>query len=165
MCLAGASPGVGGPAALTRGGSFVDGVGAGPLAVVGGRRPAVTFNFIGFRCASDAPGPLPAQVDDGVRMSRSASNVVITWNMADGALTSQVLRGHVSGLPVGSHVAGERCLIDNTEFNTLTDSELPAMGDGFWYLVRGGNAAGHGSYGFEGLHGVPAAPRISSTCP
>lgn len=165
MCLAGASTDVGGPAALTRGGSFVDGPGAGPLAVVGGRRPSVTFNFLGFRCATNAPGPLPAQVDDGVRVSRSGSSAVLTWNVADGALTSQVLRGKVSGLPVGSHGADERCLIDNTGLNVLTDPELPATGDGFWYLVRGGNEAGKGSYGFEGRHGVPTTPRESATCP
>ena len=165
MCLSGASPFVGGPGALTRGGSFVDGPSAGPLAVVGGRRPAVTFGFIGFRCARNSPGPLPAEVDAGVRVSRSGGNAVLTWNLADGATASQVLRGRVSRLPVGSHVADERCLIDNTRADVLTDPEIPANGDGFWYLVRGQNEAGKGSYGFEEAHGVPVALRASTTCP
>jgi len=51
MCLSGASTAVGGPGALTRGGSFVDRTDAGPLAVVGLIRPSLTFTFIGFRCA------------------------------------------------------------------------------------------------------------------
>ncbi len=51
MCLSGASTAVGGPGALTRGGSFVDDTNAGPLAVLGVFRPSVTFSFIGFRCA------------------------------------------------------------------------------------------------------------------
>lgn len=51
MCLSGASTDVGGPGALMRGGSFVDGPNAGPLTVLGGRRPSLTFSFIGFRCA------------------------------------------------------------------------------------------------------------------
>ena len=51
MCLAGASTAVGGPGALMRGGSFVDGTNAGPLTVLGGRRPSISFSFIGFRCA------------------------------------------------------------------------------------------------------------------
>jgi hypothetical protein len=66
---------------------------------------------------------------------------------------------------VGSHVADERCLIENSEQNALTDSELPAKGDGFWYLVRGENASGKGPYGFEESHGAPTVPRESPTCP
>ena len=165
MCLAGASTEVGGPGALTRGGSFVDGTGAGPLAVVGGRRPAVTSSFIGFRCAADNPGPVPAEVDDSVRVSRTGSDAVIRWSVAAGATASTVLRGHVSGLPVGRPGTDERCLISNSGADTLTDHDVPAGGDAFWYLVRGENAAGSGPYGFEETHGVPVAPRLSSTCP
>ena len=165
MCLAGASTDAGGPGALTRGGSFVDGTGAGPLAVVAGRRPSVTFGFVGFRCAVENAGPLPAEVDNGVRVSRSGSDAVIRWSVAAGATTSAVLRGHVSGLPVGKAGADERCLVSNSAADTLTDPELPASGDGFWYLVRGANELGNGPYGFEGLHGVPGAPRLSATCP
>jgi len=51
MCLTGASTSVGGPGALMRGGSFVDGANAGPLTVLGGRRPSLSFSFMGFRCA------------------------------------------------------------------------------------------------------------------
>jgi len=165
MCLAGASTDVGGPGALTRGGSFVDGTGAGPLAVVAGRRPSVTFSFVGFRCAVENPGPLPAEVDNGLRVSRSGVDAVIRWHVAAGATASAVLRGHVSALPVGGAGANERCLVSNSGADTLTDPELPASGDAFWYLVRGENAIGNGPYGFEGLHGVPAAPRVSATCP
>jgi len=165
MCLAGASTLAGGPGALTRGGSFVDGTGAGALAVVGGRRTAITFNFIGFRCAGEGTGPLPAEADNGLGVSRNGSEAVLTWNIAAGATASAVLRGHVSGLPVGRPGADERCLAASVGSDTLTDPELPASGDAFWYLVRGENAAGNGPYGFEGLHGVPAAPRLSATCP
>jgi hypothetical protein len=165
MCLAGASTDAGGPGALTRGGSFVDGTGAGPLAVVGGRRPSFAFSFVGFRCAGENPGPLPAEVDNGFRVTRSGSDAVLRWIVAAGATTSGVLRGHVSGLPVGRAGADERCLVTNSEADTLTDPELPASGDAFWYLVRGENVLGNGPYGFEGLHGVPGAPRLSATCP
>jgi hypothetical protein len=165
MCLAGASTAVGGPGAPTRGGSFVDGTGAGPLAVVAARRPSVTFSFIGFRCTRENPGPLPAEVDNGFRLSRSGSNAVLKWNVAAGATTSSVLRGHVSGLPVGTVGADERCLVTHSGADTLTDPELPAGGDAFWYLVRGENLLGNGPYGFEGLHGLPGEPRLSATCP
>jgi hypothetical protein len=165
MCLVGASTAVGGPGALTRGGSFVDGPGAGPLSVVGGRRPSVSSGLVGFRCARPAPAPLPAEVDNGVRVARSGTNAVLTWNVAAGATTSQVLRGHLSELPVGPGGADEQCLVENAELSTLTDSEIPVSGDGFWYVVRGENGFGAGPYGFEGSRGAPAAPRLSATCP
>jgi hypothetical protein len=165
MCLSGASTAVGGPGALTRGGSFVDGPSAGPLAVNGGRRPSFSISFIGFRCARPTLEFLPAEVDSGVRVSRNGTDAVLTWNVASGATASGVMRGHVSGLPVGPGGADEECLAENSGFSTLTDRDLPAAGDSFWYLVRGENGSGNGSYGFEGVHGVPAAPRVSATCP
>ena len=165
MCLAGASTEAGGPGALTRGGSFVDNTGAGPLAVVAGRRPGITFGFIGFRCAVENPGVLPTEVDNGVRVSQNGADAVISWNVAAGATASAVLRGHVSELPVGSAGADERCLVSNSGADTLTDHDVPAGGDAFWYLVRGENAAGSGPYGFAEKHGVPVAPRLSATCP
>jgi hypothetical protein len=165
MCLAGASTAIGGPGALTRGGAFVDGPGAGPLAVVGGRRPSFSSGLVGFRCAHPASEPAPAEVDNGFRVSRSGTDALLAWNVADGATASQVLRGHVSGLPVGPGGADEQCLVENSELGTLTDSEIPVSGDGFWYLVRGENVSGAGPYGFESLRGAPAAPRVSATCP
>jgi hypothetical protein len=108
---------------------------------------------------------LPAEVDNGVRLSRSGSDAVLEWNLAANATSSDVLRGQVSGLPVGPAGADERCLVHNTVSRTLTDADLPAAGESFWYLVRGENICGIGSYGFEGRHGAQAAPRESATCP
>jgi hypothetical protein len=115
-------------------------------------------------CAG-AQESLPAEVDNGVRVARIGSDALMTWGTAPRATTSDVLRGHLSGLPVGPGGADEQCLADNIAGNTLTDSELPAAGDSFWYLVRGANVCGKGPYGFESTHGVPAAPRVSVTCP
>ena len=111
------------------------------------------------------PASLPAEVDSGVRVSRSGSDAVITWNVATRATASTVLRGRVSGLPVGSGGADEQCLADDNEVRTLTDSDSPPAGDSFWYLVRGEDACGSGPYGFEGLDGAPGAPRVSTVCP
>ncbi len=75
-----------------------------------------------------APGDLPAEVDNGVRFSRSGHDIVLEWNLAANATSSDILRGVVRGLPVGSGDAEERCLIHNTVARTLTDSDLPARG-------------------------------------
>ena len=122
--------------------------------------------------APGPPGPcdgtaesLPAEVDGGVRVSRSGSDAVITWNFAPRATASTVLRGRVSGLPVGPGGADERCLAGDTVVRTLTDPDSPPAGGSFWYLIRGENACGSGPYGFQGLDGAPGAPRLSATCP
>ena len=111
------------------------------------------------------PASLPAEVDGSVRVSRSGSDAVITWNVATRATASTALRGQVSGLPVGPGDDDERCRADDTEISSLADPDSPAAGDSFWYLVRGENTCGSGPYGFEGLDGAPGAPRVSATCP
>jgi hypothetical protein len=50
MCLSGAST-TQGPGALLRGGHLFEGMGAGPLAVLGLSRPSDSGDFVGFRCA------------------------------------------------------------------------------------------------------------------
>ena len=101
----------------------------------------------------------------GVRISRIGADAVLEWNLAPNSTSSDVLRGVVRGLPVGSGGAGERCLLHDTVARTLTDADRPAPGESFWYLVRGENLCGSGTYGFETRNGAPAAPRVSATCP
>jgi hypothetical protein len=55
MCLAGASEAAHGPGALLRGGNFIDGSSAGPLAVEGGAEPSFTAAGFGFRCVRESP--------------------------------------------------------------------------------------------------------------
>jgi hypothetical protein len=57
MCLAGASTTARGPGSLLRGGSFISGAGAGPLAVDATGEPSFSGNGIGFRCALPLPEP------------------------------------------------------------------------------------------------------------
>jgi len=113
------------------------------------------------------PGSPPAEVDSGVRLARSGSDAVISWQLAAGATSSAVLRGLVGALPVGPGGGDETCLAGSLPSTTLSwpDSLNPASGSCFWYLIRGDNACGHGSYGLQGVHGVPGAPRVSTTCP
>jgi hypothetical protein len=41
------------------------------------------------------------------------------------------------------------------------DAAIPAPGGGFWYLSRGENACGNGTYGTQSN----ASPRVTTTCP
>ncbi len=89
----------------------------------------------------------------------------IDWLPASGATGHDVLRGLLSGLPVGPGGGDEVCLADNVAAPTASDTTIPAVGSPFWYLVRGENPCGVGSYGFAGILGATGAPRISTTCP
>jgi hypothetical protein len=50
---------------------------------------------------------------------------------------------------------------DNLPSTTLVDATVPAPGSGFWYLSRGENACGNGTYGTQSN----ATPRTTTTCP
>jgi hypothetical protein len=72
----------------------------------------------------------------------------------------QVLRGRLSELPVGVG-ASEICLESFLLSEVATDSSVPPIGDGYYYLVRGRNACGSGIYG----HSSSGFPITSAVCP
>ncbi|MBZ5640950.1 MAG: hypothetical protein LAO51_19605, partial [Acidobacteriia bacterium] len=71
-----------------------------------------------------------------------------------------VMRGLTSEFPVGGK-PGETCLVSGTTATSLSDPTVPALGSGFYYLVRGTNACGKGDYGTTSA----GAPRNSTACP
>jgi hypothetical protein len=111
-------------------------------------------------------GAAPAEASNNLRVSRSGTSAMISWTLAAGATTSDLLRGFLSTLPVGPGGGDEVCLNPDTMALAVTDgSPGPGVGQGFWYVVRGGNACGNGPYGFQEQNGVPTVPRVSTTCP
>jgi hypothetical protein len=106
----------------------------------------------------------PAEVDSGVVVSQSGTLTTIAWNPAIGSTTYDVLRGRVDGLPVGPGGGDEVCLASGLAGPSTTDSEIPGAGVSFWYLARGANSCGKGSYGAQTVGGLPT-PRVSTSCP
>jgi subtilisin family serine protease len=106
----------------------------------------------------------PAEVDH-VQVDRAGGDARISWSLADGATTSDVLRGSLAALPVGPGGGDEACLGSALVVTSVTDPATPAPQSGFWYLVRGANACGKGPYGFEGRIAAPWTSRNSTTCP
>ena len=88
----------------------------------------------------------------------------LRWNSATQAAGSStlhnVLRGSLRELPVGGG-ASETCLSVGQAAATLADPAVPIQHEGFWYLVRGRNACGVGTYGASS----GGVERISVTCP
>jgi cysteine-rich repeat protein len=70
-----------------------------------------------------------------------------------------VVRGSISGLPVGSR-SSEICFTPATQGTEVLDGEVPPAGDGFYYLVRGRNSCADGSYGVTSS----GQERATSTC-
>jgi hypothetical protein len=107
---------------------------------------------------------LPAEVDNGVVISNTGGTATITWNSAPGSTGYDVLRGLVSGLPVGPGGGDEVCLATGIAGTSTTDAASLSPGESYWYLARGSNSCGKGPYGSQTVGGVPT-PRTSTSCP
>ncbi len=70
-----------------------------------------------------------------------------------------IARGLLDELPVGSGAA-EICLVSEPS-NSTTDLDPPAAGAGYWYLVRGRNDCGIGTYGQQS----DTTERVTAVCP
>ena len=119
-------------------------------------------------CSNGACGgtaiTIPAEVTN-VRFG--SDHATFTWNTAAGAgpgTVHDVVRGLESGLPVGSG-APETCWRSGIAAATTSDSTTPTSGQAFWYLVRGSNTCGKGTYGWAANHGVPTVQRTTTACP
>ena len=120
---------------------------------------------VGDACAggvcAGTSAPIPAETQN---VNADATKTTYSWSATAFATRYDVVRGSTGALPVGPGGADEVCF-DNLAGPTLTDPAVPAAGSGFWYLSRAENACGNGTYGTQGVHGVPGAARVSTTCP
>ena len=114
-------------------------------------------------CAPADPGAFatPGEID-GLRFQ--ANDITLEWDShaaSSGAGTVyDLVRGAIREWPVGSGAA-ETCLTSGTSATSIDDTVTPAPGSGSYYLVRGRNACGVGTYGFA----IPGGPRSTTVCP
>ena len=103
-------------------------------------------------------------VPGAIRNLRFDSAKRLTWSAeaprSGSGTVFDVLRGPVDELPVGSG-PGETCAIQATPDTSLPLDAAPAPGHGSYYVVRGRNACGMGTYGFAS----GGAERTSAACP
>jgi Pro-kumamolisin, activation domain/Subtilase family/Dictyostelium (slime mold) repeat len=93
-------------------------------------------------------------------VSVATDKTTYSWSTAANATVYDVVRGGIAALPVGPGGGDEVCF-DNLHDTTLTDPAVPTPGAGFWYLSRGENACGMGTYGIQSNQ----LTRTTATCP
>jgi hypothetical protein len=114
-------------------------------------------------CAPTDPGTwsLPAEI---AGVAFAADNTTMSWDslsvQAGPAVGYDAMRGLISQLPAGGGAA-ETCLASGTAATSVADLSTPALGTGYYYLVRGGNPCGKGTYGTRS-NGTPRTPVV---CP
>jgi hypothetical protein len=123
----------------------------------------------GESCQSDAcSGGVALQVPAEIaNVGFGPDTSTLSWDSAGAAgpgTVHDVVRGLVSQLPVGVGPA-ESCFASGIADATVSDPEVPPESVAYWYLARGRNACGVGTYGFQGVNGAPGAERSTSTCP
>ncbi len=104
---------------------------------------------------------VPGEVT-GLRLG--ADRETLSWDSAapgaGEATVHDVARGDLAQWPVGAGPL-ERCIASGVAESTAADPAVPDPEGGFWYLVRGRNACGAGSYGSRSdgtERGVAACP-------
>ena len=111
----------------------------------------------GGACHAGTLVPAPPEVQN---MSVGADKASYSWLAASGATQYDVVRGSTATLPVGSNGADEACF-DNLTDTSLVDSAVPSPSTGFWYVSRGENSCGVGTFGTR----HDGTPRVTTTCP
>jgi hypothetical protein len=102
----------------------------------------------------------PPEIRNG---TAAADKKTFTWLPQTSATRYDVVRGSTGAFPVGPGGGDEVCF-DNLDGPTVVDAVIPGAGGGFFYLSRGENSCGNGTWGTQGFHGAPGAVR-TTTCP
>jgi hypothetical protein len=83
-------------------------------------------------------------------VGKAGSSAVLSWSGLPAASWYDVVGGTMSALRAGGGdfgAATDRCLAAKTAASSAQDgSPAPATGDGIWYLIRGANCRGRGTY-------------------
>ena len=92
----------------------------------------------------------PAGSPTGLTAARTGvNNVLLSWTALSGATTYDIVRGRLSTLRSSNgnfQSATQACVANDTPGTSFTTGGTPGAGDGDWFLVRGGNCAGAGTY-------------------
>ena len=100
----------------------------------------------GWTCS---PAPSPPPGGPVLTVGQSGATTLLSWSGIAGATGYDIVRGNLTTLRSSGGnfiLATEACLSNNRTTLSMTFSEVPAAGQGFWFLLRGANCGGSGSY-------------------
>jgi hypothetical protein len=84
---------------------------------------------------------------------KSNADIALSWSPVAEATEYDVVRGDLMTLRLDGGnftTAVQSCEADNHGSTSLTVSGTPSPGNGYWYLVRGRNCGGNGTYDSAG---------------
>jgi hypothetical protein len=115
----------------------------------------------GDACAAGvcSPGTAVVAPTETESLAAEGDKATFDWSAAPGATHYDVARGALGAFPVGS--GGNEVCFDDLAGTTLVDPAIPDPGAGFWYLSRGENACGIGTFGNQS----GGSPRVATACP
>ena len=119
--------------------------------------PAPSGDVCGGGLCTSGPPNTPAETQG---VSAAADEATYSWAAAPSATRYDAVRGLLSAMPVGPGGDDEICFSDLPD-PTLVDAAVPAPGTGYWYLSRGENDCGAGTFGTRSN----GSPRSTTTCP
>ena len=122
----------------------------------GGNACAVHFSCASGSCGGGSLIAVPAELQN---TSVSFDKTTYSWSAVKPSSVYDVVRGSIGALPVGPGGGDEVCF-GNLSQPELIDLSVPAPGTGYWYLARGTNACGAGTYGWQS----GTSMRITTTC-
>jgi hypothetical protein len=112
-------------------------------------------------CTGGACGGTPISVPPETQdLGVAADKATYSWSTAAFATQYDVVRGG-TGVPFAGPGGGNGTCFGDLPEPVLVDSAIPAPGAWFWYLSRGENACGAGTFGNESS----GLPRVTSVCP
>ena len=102
-----------------------------------------------MRTAWTCDPPPPRPIDrPTLEFEKIGPETLLIWAPVPEAAAFDVAWGFLGTLRATGDffLATEGCLVDNEMGTVAVDPDIPAPGDGYWYLVRGVNCGGAGSY-------------------
>ena len=105
----------------------------------------------GWKCSPAPPLPSGSPTLDVVK---SGADAQLSWGGLTGATGYDIVKGDLGRLRSSGGnfaLATNNCLSNNRTTTSMTDSSTPAQGQGFWFLVRGENCGGKGTYNSGGV--------------
>jgi trimeric autotransporter adhesin len=108
-------------------------------------------------CNSGTPITAPSEIQE---VTAAADKSTYSWSAAVFATQYDIVRGSTGAFPIGPGGGDEVCF-DGLSGTSVVDPAVPGAGSAFWYLSRGDNACGRGTWGVQSN----GSPRMTTTCP